>query len=131
MAQVLKVALILIRDRKVLYAQTKGEEMFYNVGGQPEVGEGDIDALVREVREETGTAVWQPSIKYLRSFSAKAHGDTNKKVLIRCYRADVEGEPNASAEVEELAWFTSADRARTTEAGARILDWLLEEKFVD
>jgi 8-oxo-dGTP diphosphatase len=132
MPSVLKVALILIRDRKLLFARTKGRDVFFNVGGRPEIGEDDLTALRREVREETGTELRYDTIRYLRTFSAQAHVHAEGTlVVMRCYEAEVDGTLVPSSEIEELAWFTSADGARTTEAGRMVLAWCKEKNLID
>ena len=47
-----KLALILVRDRKQLVARTRGKTAAFTPGGKREKGESDVQALVRECKEE-------------------------------------------------------------------------------
>jgi len=47
-----KLAFIEIKDRKLLVTLSKGKDIWYIPGGKREGSESDIEALVREVREE-------------------------------------------------------------------------------
>lgn len=127
-----KIAWVEVRDRKALYLRSKGNDVFYNPGGKREGSESDAGALIRELREELTVAVLPETIEYLATFSAQAHGKPEGTLVeIACYAARVEGNLSPAAEIEEMAWFTSADRERTTATGKLILDWLKEQDFID
>jgi 8-oxo-dGTP diphosphatase len=125
MPNIYKVALLLVRDRKVLFVRSKGKIPFYNLGGKQEQGELPKEALVREVWEEVSLTIDPASIEHLKTFSAQADGkEEGTLVVIDCYTADCPGEPVPNFEIEEVAWFTSADKDRTTATGKMILNWL-------
>ena len=50
----LRAAAVIIRDECILMAKNKNVSYFYSVGGAVEFGETAEEALVREVKEETG-----------------------------------------------------------------------------
>ena len=52
-------------------------------------------------------------------------------VEVTCYQAECIGEPDPAGEIEELAWFASTDRERTTATGKLVLDWLKAEDLID
>ncbi len=126
-----KVAWLPVQDRKVLFVRAKGKELFYNAGGKPEKGEGDIEALARELQEELGVKLLPRTLEYLATFRGPVEGKPHTFVQSRCYNAQCEGELVPSAEVEAFAWFTSADYERTTATGKLILDWLIERNLID
>lgn len=127
-----KLAWVEIQDRKVLYARSRGKELFYNPGGKREEGESDVQALARELKEELDIELDQKRAQYLNTFRAQAHGKPEGTfVEIKCYTGAYEGELKPSAEIEELAWFTSKDREKTSITGQLILDWLKEMDFIE
>jgi len=127
-----KLTWIEIQDRKVLYVRSKGKDLFYSPGGKREDGESDEQALVRELKEELNIRLLPETAKYLNTFKAQAHGKPEGVMVeIKCYTGSFEGELKPSSEVEELAWFTSNDKDRTSITGKLILDWLAENDFID
>lgn len=68
---------------------------------------------MREIREELSVDIDAASARYVGTFEAQAHGHTSGvTVRMTCYTASFAGEPVASAEIEELAWLTTADADR-------------------
>lgn len=133
-----KLAWIPLRNRKALFARSRKEPvLFYSVGGKREEKEdgsmeGDIEALLREVREETGVLLVFNTIRHLTTFEGPCHGYPEGTILkMACYVAECDREPVAQGEVAELAWFTTADMHRTTDMGQRILQWLKEQHLID
>lgn len=132
-----KVAWMPVKDRRVLFARShKEKEIFYCVGGKIDVKddvlESDIEALKREVMEEAGVTLEPKSIRYLNTFIGPCHGypDTTK-LHMYVFDGVADKEPVASAEVAELAWFSSADANRTTDMGRSILQWYKEKGLID
>ena len=127
-----KVAWILIKDRKVLYARSRGKNLFFNLGGKREGKETNEEALIREIKEELDVNLIFDTIQYIETFSAQASGKSEGTLVeIKCYRADYEGTLIPSSEIEELAWFTSNDMNRTSLTGQLILKYLKENNFID
>ena len=103
-----KLAWIYIKDRKILSTRSKGKDAWYIPGGKREEGESDLQALVREVKEEMDVELIEDSIKYFDTFKAQAHGKPEGVfVQMTCYTGDYRGELNPSAEIEEMSWLTS------------------------
>ena len=108
-----KVAWIYLKDGQVLGTRSKGKDTFYLPGGKREPGESDVETLVREIREELSIEIDGASAEHLGTFEAQAHGHlSGVTVRMTCYTASFDGEPVASAEIEELAWLTTADADR-------------------
>lgn len=100
--EILKIGLAAIHNGKLLVVRKRGGASFILPGGKPECGEGDIDALRREVDEELGCAIAEPS--FLGSFSDEAADLARARVTVKLYSADLCGQPDPAAEIEELAW---------------------------
>ncbi len=127
-----KVAWTPIRDRKVLFARSKGKDVFYTVGGKREIGETDEQTLARETQEEASLLLNPSTVKHIHTFLGPAHGrDPDTQVKIACYDASGDKEPMPSNEIEELAWLTTEDKYRTTETGVMILDWFSDQNLID
>lgn len=128
-----KLALVCVRDRRQLVARSRGKQAFFTPGGKRETGESDQEALVREIREELGVRVLEPSIRIYGVFQAQAYGKpTGTMVRLTCYRADFEGTPAPCNEIEELRWITSSeDRKLLTVTGNMLLDDLRGKGLVD
>ena len=58
-----KLALVYIRDGKMLMTRSRGKDKFYNPGGKRETGETNIQALIREIKEEMSVDIIPESIK--------------------------------------------------------------------
>lgn len=117
--------------RCVLFARSRGQELFYCVGGKREGHETDKMALIREVYQETCGVLVPESIEHLRTFEGPAHGRPGATLRMACYTARYQGQLSAASEVEELALFTTADIPRTTEMGRDVLLWLQEQNLID
>jgi 8-oxo-dGTP diphosphatase len=103
-----KLAWIYIKDHKVLSTRSKGKDVWYIPGGKRELGESDLEALIREIKEELSVDLIPETIKYLNTFKAQAHGKS-EGVLVQmtCYSGDYRGTLTPSSEVAEMVWLTS------------------------
>lgn len=105
-----KLALIDVKDRKVLCAKSKGKDKFYIPGGKRERGESDKQALVREIREELSVEIDPSTIEFYGNFQTQADGQpVGVEVKMQCYFASYAGEPMPSAEIESVAWLDQTD----------------------
>ena len=146
LAHIDKLALILINSkRQQLVARSYGKSVYYTPGGKREPGETDIEALLRECREELDTNLLtstktSASIEPYGTFEAQAFGKPEgTMVRMTCFRVTpVETEfqiaemvkPNE--EIEELLWITSDfDRAKLTVTGIMILEDLKAKDLID
>lgn len=126
-----KLAWVRIEERKLLCARSRGKDAWFLPGGKREAGESDAEALIREIREELGVDLRRETLQPLRVFEAQAHGQP-EGVMVRmnCWTGAYEGVLEASAEIDEIAWFDSGDRAKLSLVGQIILDWLREQGAV-
>ena len=105
MKEIDKIALIYIKDGKILSTLSKGKDTYYIPGGKREGLENDEEALIRECKEELSIDIIKDTIKYYGTFEAQAHGKA-EGILVRmtCYMASFEGEIKPSSEIQEIRW---------------------------
>ncbi|MFI9383801.1 NUDIX domain-containing protein [Kutzneria sp. NPDC052558] len=104
------VALVHVRDERVLLVRSHGRKAFYLPGGKYEPGETDLAALTREVAEEIGCALRPDTVRRHGVFEGDAHDQPpGAQVRITCYRGEFDGEPAACSEIEECGYFTYAE----------------------
>ncbi len=110
MKEIDKIALLYLKDGKILSTLSKGKDTYYIPGGKREPGETDEETLVRECREELSIDINKDTIKYYGTFSAQAHGKA-EGVLVKmtCYMADFDGELKANSEIQEIRWLNYSD----------------------
>ena len=120
-----KIAWLRLEDRKILSTRSRGKDVYYIPGGKREPGETDLQALVREIREELDVAIAPGSATHAGTFQAQAHGHAaGIDVRMTCYTADYRGTLTPSGEVDELIWLTYADRDRVSPVDQLIFDHL-------
>ena len=97
-----------IRDAtgRMLVVRKRGTAIFMKPGGKREPGEDDLTALARELNEEIGCRL--VSASSLGAFEAPAANEPGFTVRSATYLAQVEGDIEARAEIEELAWIDPA-----------------------
>jgi 8-oxo-dGTP diphosphatase len=117
------VAWVLVADGRILCARSRGKDVFYIPGGKRESGETELDALLREIREELAVDLLPDSVRHYRTYRAQAHAQADGfEVLMSCYTAAHQGAPSASSEIEELGWFGHADRDRVAPVDQLLFD---------
>ena len=105
-----KVALLYVKDGKILSTRSKGKDKYYLPGGKREGNETDLETLAREVKEELSVDVVEATARFYGTFEAQAHGK-EEGVLVRmtCYTAEFEGKLRADSEIAEMVWLTCRD----------------------
>lgn len=127
-----KVALIYLKDRKVLMTLSKGKDTYYLPGGKREGSEKDEETLIREIGEELCVRILPETIKSYGVFEAQAHGKA-EGILVRmtCYTAEFEGEARPANEIAEVCWFSHEDKERSSAVDQIIFDDLKEKGLLD
>lgn len=111
MKRIDKVALLFIKDGKILSTRSKGKDKYYIPGGKREGKETDIETLVREIKEELSVDIIESSAVFYGIFETQAHGHREGiQVKMTCYTAEFEGELKADSEIAEIVWLTCADK---------------------
>ncbi|MBI2404720.1 NUDIX domain-containing protein [Candidatus Gottesmanbacteria bacterium] len=126
-----KLAFIFIKNNKVLVTLTKGKDTWYIPGGKRETGESDEQALTREVKEELTVNLIPDTIKKYGVFEAAAHGKPEGTfVHMTCYTANFTGNLKLSAEIENLDFFTYAQKSLTSAVDHLIFDDLKKKNLI-
>ena len=110
MKKIDKIALIYIKDKKILSTLSKGKDTYYLPGGKREESESDEETLIRECKEQLTIDINKNTIKYYGTFEAQAHGKA-EGILVKmtCYTAEIDGKIQASSEIEEIKWLNYKD----------------------
>ncbi|MET3029114.1 NUDIX domain-containing protein [Flavobacterium sp. UW10123] len=110
MIEIDKIALIKIENGQILSTRSKGKNKYYIPGGKREHNETDEQTLVREIQEELNVEIIAKSIKYIGTFKAQSDGAAKGVVVkMTCYKADYNGIPKESSEIEEIKWLNYKD----------------------
>ncbi|WP_280357213.1 NUDIX hydrolase [Nocardia otitidiscaviarum] len=101
------VAWVRIERGRILCARPRGKDVFYIPGGKREGAETDLQTLLREIEEELTVALLPDTVDHVGTYEAVL-----PEVVVRmaCYTADYTGTVAASSEIDEIAWFTYAQR---------------------
>ncbi len=106
-----KLAFLYLKDQQILMTLSKGKSTYYIPGGKREGSETDEQALIREVEEELTVKIILRTMKFYGSFEAQAHGKPEGTIVgMTCYTAEFEGEIKPSGEIQDIAYYTYAQR---------------------
>ena len=126
---ILAVSAAIIRDSKVLIvrrARPPAAGLYTLPGGGVELGETLLDAVVREVREETALVVEPLALAgYREAIGRDGEGRIERHFVILPFAARwIAGEPRLSEELAEAAWLDPATIAglNTTAGLAEIVE---------
>ena len=131
---ILAVSAAIIRDGRVLVAR-RARGPAFNIwtlpGGVVEAGETLVEALVREVQEETQIAVEPVALAGHREVVVRdAAGRAERHFVIMCFSSRwISGEPVLNEELAEARWLRPAELAqlKTTEGLAPIVAAAFEQ----
>jgi 8-oxo-dGTP diphosphatase len=115
------VAWVCVQNGKILCARPRGKDVFYIPGGKRENGESDLAALVREIAEELTVALVAATVRQAGTYEAHQPAD-GAVVRMSCYTGDYSGTLAPSSEIDELAWFTYADRPHVPPVDQMLFD---------
>jgi ADP-ribose pyrophosphatase YjhB (NUDIX family) len=124
----LAVSAAIIRDGKVLIvrrARPPAHGLFTLPGGGVEIGEALHEAVIREVREETGLAIEPLALAGYREAIARDHDDRIERhfVILPFAARWISGEVVLNEELAEARWLAPEELAglKTTEGLADIV----------
>ena len=127
-----KLAWLCIDNKKLLSARSKNKNLFYIPGGKREIGESDEEALIREIKEEISVNLIPKTIKYAETFITQADGkELGVNVKLTCYFSDYTGNLHPDAEIEEITFLSSSEKALTSLASQQVMDWLKDKEIID
>ena len=125
------VAGIIIKDQQVLMCRCHGNELYYCPGGKLEPDETELDAIIRECKEELDIDLIDGLIKKYSRFEADAYGFAEPRIVVmNCYRFDYNGEIKASAEIDDIFWASSKDSVRLAPAARVLLEKLVSDNLI-
>ncbi|QQG39568.1 MAG: NUDIX domain-containing protein [Candidatus Aenigmatarchaeota archaeon] len=133
MKEIHKIVAIVVRDNMLLMVRKVGKDIWTSLGGKPEAGETEEEALLREIQEEVhcGGRV----IRKLGDFSAPAVFD-DAIVKLSAYLVELDGEPKLDdPELEECAFIPKDYKEKGIKLPPsledEILPFLVGEKLLD
>jgi 8-oxo-dGTP pyrophosphatase MutT (NUDIX family) len=109
-------AVVVDRSGRALVVRKHGTDVFQQPGGKPDPGESALDAVVREVAEETGIVADPADYEPLGRFTDAAANEPGHTVVADAYvlRVAVDAASViAAAEIAELRWVAQGDVAAT------------------
>jgi 8-oxo-dGTP diphosphatase len=118
------VAWVRVEQGRVLCARPRGKDVFYVPGGKREAGETDLQVLLREINEELTVTLRPGTVRPVGTYEARQPDGSAQSALVRmsCYTADYLGTLAPSSEIDELAWFSYADRPRVPPVDQLLFD---------
>ena len=92
--------------------------------GKREAGETDLQVLLREINEELTVTLRPGTVRPVGTYEARQTDGSAPGALVRmsCYTADYLGTLAPSSEIDELAWFSYADRPRVPPVDQLLFD---------
>jgi 8-oxo-dGTP diphosphatase len=109
------VAWVRLEDGRILCGRPRGKDVFFIPGGKRDGAETDLQTLLREVAEELTVALLPDTVRHVGTYEAG-------RVRMSCYTGDYQGTLQASSEIDELAWFSYADRPRVPPVDQLLFD---------
>ena len=109
---IVSAAVVLDESGRALVVRKHGSAVFQQPGGKPDAGETPLEAVVREVAEETGIVADPASFEPLGRFTDAAANEPGHLVVADAYVLRVAVDAASvvpAAEIAELRWLTEAD----------------------
>ena len=112
----LAVSAVIVRDGQFLIvrrAHPPVEGLFTLPGGRVEAGETLVQAIRREVREETGLTIEPQALAGYRDVITRGDGDrVERHFVVLAFAARwVAGEPRPNEEISEIRWIRPSELA--------------------
>ncbi len=127
-----KLALVIVKDRQILLARSRGHRHWFIPGGKRDFGESDHRALMREIQEGLGVQLEEASIRYYGTYTAQAN-DKPIGIFVRgtCYTAQFTGQPRAGNEIEAIEYLRYARKSEVGNIAKLLFDDLKQKKLIE
>jgi 8-oxo-dGTP diphosphatase len=118
------VAWVYLENGRILCVRPHGRDVFFIPGGKREGGESDLQTLLREISEELRVQLRPETVAHVGTYEANESNSLPGGAMVRmsCYTGDYTGTLAASSEIDELAWFSYADRPRVPPVDQLLFD---------
>ena len=127
--------LLVIKDKKLLFAFSNNKQCFYLPGGKIEPAETAQQALCREIAEEMHVQLAETDLEYYTHITAPAFGESAGVVMEQdCFLLKKEIAPRAAAEIGALRYFTLKEyalQARQAPGAVQVLRQLTAAGLID
>jgi 8-oxo-dGTP diphosphatase len=98
------VAYAVVQNKQLLMVRKRNTSKFMFPGGKLAHQESELEAVIREVREEINCEVDLPTVRFLGKFTTMAANEANTQLEASVYSGQLLGTPTACNEIEELYW---------------------------
>ncbi|MDP3727952.1 MAG: NUDIX domain-containing protein [bacterium] len=102
----IRVVGIIVQNGKLLLLKGRYKEL-WTPGGKIDLDESDEECLKRELKEEIGVKLTE--ITFFKEYSGDSFYQANEIMKQRVYIVSIEGEPKASAEIQDTIWITKEE----------------------
>lgn len=128
-----KAAFMPVVNRRVPFALTRGQTIYFNLGGTIEEGESPEQTVVRECLEEANIVLDPSSVRLIHALKEDyCYGFVpGTKFEMYLFDGSYAGVMVPSSEIVAIDWFSTADKHRTTPMGGIILDWFAAQGLID
>lgn len=111
MNPIVKVAVVIVKDKKVLLVTGNDKDFFWTPGGKQDPDESLEETVRREILEELNTSV--KNIKYYFKYLSRREEDSKPRE-VHVYTVELEDEPNIGAEIQKFVWISKDDFVNKT-----------------
>jgi 8-oxo-dGTP pyrophosphatase MutT (NUDIX family) len=119
------VSWVHLEDQRILCSRSDGKSKYYIPGGKRMPHESELQALIREIKEELDVQLAPESISLLGVFEAQADGQPfGVLVRLSCFTAEYHGVPRPASEIRELVWLGYGDRSLVAPVDQLVFDFL-------
>ncbi|MBD1559760.1 NUDIX domain-containing protein [Vibrio sp. S9_S30] len=97
--------LVAVRDEEVLLIQPKNKPCWYFPGGKNEIGESELDTLIREIDEEIDIRLNRDRLDQRLALKVPNHDSSSHFTMSVFTTTERLIEPKAKSEIRQLKWF--------------------------
>jgi 8-oxo-dGTP diphosphatase len=109
MKRILKYAVIIVKNGKILLQKETKQKLLLLPGGKPHSGESPHRCIKREIKEELKADIDVSSLRYLGKFEDIA-ADGTSIVTVELYTGTLATPPKTTSVVRKLVWFGKNSR---------------------